>query len=69
VEAAGRAERELGAAIEIVKKGSRDFQLEEDPPPCPSVLVDGELIAEGAIPYEVLEAELLAAGATARGSP
>ncbi len=69
METAGRAERELGATIEIVKKSSRDYAREADPPPCPSVAVDGELIAEGVVAYEVLEAELLGAGAGPRGAP
>ena len=55
--------------IEIVKNGSREYEREDDPPPCPSVAVNGKLIAEGAVPYEVLEAELLAAGASPRRSP
>jgi hypothetical protein len=68
VEAAGRAEKELGAAIEVVKKSSRDYSLKDDPPPCPSVMVDGELIGTGAVPYEVLKAELLAGARPAGGA-
>jgi hypothetical protein len=69
VEAAGRAEKELGAAIEVVRKGSPDYAREDDPPPCPSVMVNGELIAEGAVAYEVLKAELLAAAGGPQGTP
>ncbi len=68
MEAAGRAEKELGATIQVVKKTSRDYALESDPPPCPSVMVNGELIAEGTVAYEVLKAELLSAGAGQRGA-
>ncbi len=68
MEAAGRAEKEMGAAIEVVKKSSKEYVLEDDPPPCPSVMVNGELIAEGAVAYEVLKAELLAAG-PGQGAP
>jgi hypothetical protein len=69
MDAAGRAEQELGVAVEVVKKGSPGYALEGDPPPCPSVMVNGELVAEGAVAYEVLRDELLAAGAGARGAP
>jgi hypothetical protein len=69
MEAAGRAGKELGASIEVVKKSSRDYALEVDPPPCPSVMVNGMLIAEGAVAYEVLRAELLTAGAGPQGTP
>jgi hypothetical protein len=43
--------------------------LEDDPPPCPSVMVNGELIAEGTVAYEVLKAELLSASAGEEGAP
>jgi hypothetical protein len=52
-----------------VKKGSRDYALLDDPPPCPSVMVGAELIAEGTVTYEVLKAELLSAGAGRQGAP
>jgi hypothetical protein len=55
-------------AVQIVKKSSRDYALEDDPPPCPSVMVNGELIAEGAVTYEVLKEELLSAGAGEQGA-
>ncbi len=64
MDAAGRAEKELGAAIQVIQKSSRDYALEDDPPPCPSVMVDGELIAEGGtVTYEALKAALLSGGA------
>jgi hypothetical protein len=69
METAGRAEKELGATIQVVKKSSRDYALEDDPPPCPSVMVNGELIADGTVAYEVLKAELLSAGGGEEGAP
>jgi hypothetical protein len=56
MDAAGRAAKELGAAIRVVKMSSSEYELEDDPPPCPSVAVDGRLIAEDAmVTYEALE--------------
>jgi hypothetical protein len=68
VETAGRAEKELGAAVEVVKKGSPEWAREADPPPCPSVMVNGEIVAEGAIAWAVLEDELRSAGAGPQGA-
>jgi hypothetical protein len=55
--------------LRIVRHGSPEYAGEDDPPPCPSVRVNGETVAEGAIPYEVLKAELLEAGAGPQGAP
>jgi predicted thioredoxin/glutaredoxin len=68
MDAAGRAEKELGAVLQVVKKTSKDYALEDDPPPCPSVMVDGELIAEGLVTYEALEAALQSGGAGQQGA-
>ena len=69
MDAAGRAEKELGAAIQVIKMSSRDYALEDDPPPCPSVMVDGELIAEdGTVTYEALKAALLSRGGSQQGA-
>lgn len=57
METAGRAEKELGAALRVVGMTSREYALEDDPPPCPSVMVDGVLIVEdGKVTYEALAA-------------
>ncbi len=50
-----------------MKKTSREYALEEGPPPCPSVMVNGELIAEGTVTYEALKEELLS-GARSEGA-
>jgi hypothetical protein len=43
----------------VIKRSSRAYELEEDPPPCPSVAVDGRLIAEdAAVTYEALAAAI-----------
>ena len=48
-EAAGRAGKELGAEITIIKKTSLEYAKEKYPPPCPSVMVNGRLIAKNDI--------------------
>jgi hypothetical protein len=50
-----------------VKKGSPEWARAGEPP-CPSVAVDGEAIAEGAVAWEVLKDELLSAGAGPQGA-
>ena len=43
MEAAGRAGKELGAEIIAIKKTSKEYQMERDPLPCPSVMVNGRI--------------------------
>lgn len=63
MDAAGRAEKDFGAAIRVIKATSTEYALEEDPPACPSVMVDGRLIAENAVAtYEALKAAILGGG-------
>jgi len=59
-EAAGLAEKELGAQIVIVKKTSPEYAREIDPPPCPSVIVNGKFIARNeVVSYEALKDAIL----------
>lgn len=54
-EAAGRVAREVGAEIRVIKKNSPEYLQEKDPPPCPSVKVNGTLIAKNDfVSYETL---------------
>jgi hypothetical protein len=54
-EAAGRAEQELGALIVVIKKTSPEYAKENNPPPCPSVMVNGTFVARNDIvTYEAL---------------
>ena len=55
MEAAGQAEKELGAVIKVIKKTSNEYRMEKDPPPCPSVMVNGKLIAK----KEIIKCEAL----------
>jgi hypothetical protein len=45
MEAARRAEKELGAEIVIIKKTSKEYSQEKDPPSCPSVIVNGRIVS------------------------
>ncbi len=59
-EAAGRAEKELGAELVIIRKTSPEYAALVDKPPCPSVMVDGKFIAKGdPVTYEQLRTAIL----------
>lgn len=59
MDAARRAEKEFGAEISVIKKSSTEYGQEKDPPPCPSVKVDGGFIARNdTITYEALKAAI-----------
>ena len=60
MEAAGRAEKELGAEIIAVKKTSKEYQMERDPLHCPSVVVNGRIVARNdVITYQALKTAIL----------
>jgi len=61
--AAGQAEKEFGAQITIIKKTSPEYAREKDPPPCPSVAMNGKFIAKNDIvSYETLKDAILSNG-------
>jgi hypothetical protein len=63
VDAAGRAEKELGTVTRVIKKASEEYALQVDPPPCPSVVVGARLIAANdVVTYEALRAAILSTG-------
>jgi len=44
----------------VIKKTSKEYREETDPPPCPAVMVNGRFIArKDAVTYEQLRAALL----------
>lgn len=47
LDAARRAEKELGAEIVIVKKTSTEYAALQEKPPCPSVKVNDRFISKG----------------------
>jgi len=54
-----RAGQEFGAEIRTIKKTSPEYAAEKDPPPCPSVTVDGKFIVrDGVADIEQLRAAL-----------
>lgn len=60
MDAARRAEKELGAEIVVIRKTSKEYGIEKDPPPCPTVLVNGRTIArKDDITYETLKTAIL----------
>ncbi|HET7317527.1 MAG TPA: hypothetical protein VFK23_00180 [Nitrospirota bacterium] len=60
MDAAGRAEKELGAEIKVIRKTSTEYALEKNPPPRPSVIVNGRFIARNdTVTYQSLKAALL----------
>jgi hypothetical protein len=62
-DAARRAEQEVGAEIREIRKTSREYGEEKNPPPCPSVAADGRLIAiNDVVSVEALKDALLGSG-------
>ena len=62
LEAALRAECELGATVAAVWRDSPQYAQLESPPPCPSVAVDGRLVVRnGVIDYDQLRRRLTSA--------
>jgi hypothetical protein len=60
MEAAGRAEKELGAEIKVIKKTSPEYAKEKEPMPCPSVVVNGRVIARNDIvTYQALKTAIM----------
>lgn len=54
LEAASRAEAELGAEIRVVRKTSPGYRPGTDPP-CPTVVVNGRvLVQDGTVTFEQL---------------
>jgi len=49
MESARWAEKELGAEIRTIKKTSQEYAQEKDPPPCPSIMVNGRFIVKNDI--------------------
>jgi hypothetical protein len=59
MDAARRAHEELGADVVVIKKTSKEYAQEKDPPPCPSVKVNDRIIARNdTVTYEALKTEL-----------
>lgn len=60
LEAARAVQKEYPIHVEVIKKGSEEYAGTADPPPCPSVMLDGRLIKEyGVVTSDELKNELL----------
>jgi hypothetical protein len=60
MDAARRAEKEFSAEIKAIKKTSKEYCMEKDPPPCPSVMVNNRFIAKNdTITYEALKTAII----------
>jgi hypothetical protein len=60
METAGRAEKEFGAEIKVIKKTSPEYAAEKNPPPCPSVMVNNRFISKNdTITYEALKTAII----------
>ena len=60
MQAARQAAEELGAEITVIKKTSEEYGREHNPPPCPSVAVNRNLIVrDGTVTYEDLRQAIL----------
>ena len=46
MDAARWAVKKFGAKLNVIKKNSPEYVSEKDPPPCPSVMVNGNFIAK-----------------------
>ncbi len=59
-DAAGRVAKEFSAEVVVIKKTSKEYVQEKDPPPCPSVLVNSRFIAKNnTVTYEALKTSIL----------
>ena len=59
-DAARRVEKEFSAEIKVIKKTSKEYGMEKDPPPCLSVMVNNRFIAKNdTVRYEALKTAIL----------
>jgi hypothetical protein len=60
MDAAREAEKEFGAEIIVIKKTSTEYGALKDPLPCPSVVVNGRVIARNdTVSFAALKTALL----------
>ena len=60
METARGAEKEFGVEIVVVKKTSKEYGQIKDPLPCPSVVVNGRIIARNeTVTQQVLKAAIM----------
>ena len=60
LEAAMRVKKEYPLEVKVINKSSAEYRKLADPPPCPSVILDGRVIKEyGVVSSDDLKEELL----------
>jgi hypothetical protein len=60
MDTARRVVKEFSAEIRAIKKTSKEYGMEKDPPPCPSVMVNNRFIAKNdTITYEALKTAII----------
>jgi hypothetical protein len=60
LEAASKVQAEYPVQIHVIKKGSEEYNKHNDPPPCPSIFLDGRVLKEyGVMTSEEIKGELL----------
>ncbi len=60
LDAARGAEKEFGAEIIVIKKTSKEYHRQQDPLPCPSVVVNGRIIARNdTVTYPSLKTSIM----------
>jgi hypothetical protein len=60
MDAARVAEKEFGAEIVVIKKTSKEYGQMKDPLPCPSVVVNGRIIAKNdTVSQQALKAAIM----------
>jgi len=60
MEAAKKVQEEFPVQIQVIKKGSDEYNRQDAPPPCPSVCLDGRVLKEyGVMSSEDIKKELM----------
>jgi hypothetical protein len=60
LEAARGAEKEFGAEVVVIMKTSKEYQQRQGPLPCPSVVVNGRVIARNnTVTYQSLKTSIM----------
>ncbi|HLB24896.1 MAG TPA: hypothetical protein VJM83_01070 [Nitrospirota bacterium] len=60
LDSAQKVQEEYPVEIKIVKHGSEEYYREDNPPPCPSIALDGRLLKEfGVMSPDEIKKELL----------
>ena len=60
LEAAKKVQEEYPVHLKVIKKGSEEYNVQKDPPPCPSIHLDGRVLKEyGVMSSDEIMGEIL----------